>query len=432
MRIDILTLFPAMFAPLNESIVKRAAEKGVVSIGVTNIRDFAADKHHLTDDRLYGGGAGMVMKPEPIYRAVRAVKSAVRPRVIFTSPQGRPFDQKLAGELAKEEQLIIVCGHYEGVDERVIELLATDVVSLGDFVLTGGELPAMCIADAVARLLPGALGDEMSSMEESFDGGLLEYPHYTRPPVFMEKKVPEVLLSGDHAKIRKWRRQKALARTWERRPELLQKAGLSGEDLAFLEGLRQGAQQPYEVYLALLHYPVYNKKREVVNTSLTNLDLHDIARAAATYDVKRFYLVQPLEGQRGLIGQLLHYWREGFGAAHNPHRSQALQRAALAASLAQVEEEIAAEAGKPPVLVATSARITPETTGYREMRKIMREQGGAYLLLFGTGWGMTEEVMQKASYTLRPVYGRGEYNHLSVRSAASIVLDRLLGEKFSP
>ncbi|MCL2677777.1 MAG: RNA methyltransferase [Clostridiales bacterium] len=181
-----------------------------------------------------------------------------------------------------------------------------------------------------------------------------------------------------------------------------------------------------------MHYPVLNKKGETVNTSLTNLDLHDIARAAAVYDVRRFYLVQPLEGQRDLMERLLSYWREGFGVKYNPQRSEALRRAALAGSLEEAEAEITRESGGPPVLVATSARVTTGFTGYEEMSKIMRERGGAYLILFGTGWGLADAVMQKADYTLRPVYGRSSYNHLSVRSAASIVLDRLLGEKFSP
>ena len=181
MQIDILTLFPDAFAPCKTSILKRAAEKGIVELNISDIRAYTKDKHHTTDDTLYGGGAGMVMKPEPIFDAVQSVKKADSPRVIFTCAWGKPYTQQMAREFSREEQLIIVCGHYEGIDERAVELLATDVVSVGDFVLTGGEIPAMLIADSVIRLLPGALGDDSSSAEESFSEDLLEYPQYTRP-----------------------------------------------------------------------------------------------------------------------------------------------------------------------------------------------------------------------------------------------------------
>jgi tRNA (guanine37-N1)-methyltransferase len=222
LRIDILTLFPGMFAPLKESIIKRAGEKGIVDINVINIRDFAFNKHRMVDDLVYGGGAGMVMKPEPIYEAVQHIKSsaakAMPPRIIITSPQGEIFSQKKAWELSKEEHLIFICGHYEGIDDRVRVLFQGEELSIGDFVLTGGELPSMVIVDAVVRLLPGVLGDEVSAEEESFSDGLLEYPHYTRPAEFQGLKVPDVLLSGNHEEIRIWRRKQSLLKTWKNRP----------------------------------------------------------------------------------------------------------------------------------------------------------------------------------------------------------------------
>ncbi|MCR4962509.1 MAG: tRNA (guanosine(37)-N1)-methyltransferase TrmD [Firmicutes bacterium] len=425
--IDILTLFPEMFAPLQASIVQRAQNKGIVDIRLTNIRDYATDKHHLTDDRLYGGGAGMVMKPEPLLAAAQAVRRVEKPRILVMSPAGRVYDQSLARELAQERQLILICGHYEGIDQRVIESLDCQLISLGDFVLTGGETAAIAVADSVTRLLPGALGDDRSAEDESFSDGLLEYPQYTRPPEYQGLCVPQVLQSGDHAKIAAWRRRQSLALTWRNRPDLLKKAALSPEDAAYLYELRSREEQPFRLYAALLHYPVYNKKKQIIHTSLTNLDLHDIARAACTYGLSGYFVIQPMEQQRRLIGDLLQYWQTGFGARYNPDRQRALSAVKLLPDLAAAIEEIRTAEGAPPALIATSAKAWPDSVGYEEMRGLMRQKGGSYLLLFGTGFGLTDSLMEEAGYRLRPLYGAGGYNHLSVRSAASIIFDRLLG-----
>ncbi len=225
MRIDILTLFPEMFeSPLNYSILKRAQEQGIVAIAVTNIRDFATDKYRKVDDKPYGGGPGMVMMPGPLFDCFEHVEKLAphRGRVILLTPQGKRFDQAKARELAGEDRLILIAGRYEGFDERIRIGLNAEQISIGDYVLNGGELAAMVIVDAVVRLLPGALGDEDSAKDDSFTGGLLEYPQYTRPEVFRGMKVPDILLSGDHAKIAQWRRQQALERTQQWRPDLLE------------------------------------------------------------------------------------------------------------------------------------------------------------------------------------------------------------------
>ena len=223
MKIDILTLFPEMFgAVLNSSILGKAIEKGILRVDVINIRDFSKDRHRRVDDYPYGGGAGMVMMPQPLYDAIKSVKGkSADARVILTSPRGKTFCQEKARLLSKETHLIIVCGHYEGVDQRIIDSLVDEEISIGDYVLTGGELPAMVIVDAVARLLPGAIGSPLSLEQESFTNGLLEYPQYTRPADFLGMRVPEVLLSGDHKKIEEWRRRKALEITQRLRPDLL-------------------------------------------------------------------------------------------------------------------------------------------------------------------------------------------------------------------
>jgi tRNA (guanine37-N1)-methyltransferase len=222
MKIDVLTLFPGMFpGPLDESIIKRACESGRLRLGIRDLRDFTHDRHRKVDDRPFGGGPGMLMKPEPMFEAVEALRGE-KTRVILTSPAGRPFRQEIARELAAEEHLLLICGSYEGFDERVRECLADDELSIGDYVLTNGALPAMVIIDSVTRLLPGVLGDDESSVDESFSDGLLEYPQYTRPAEFRGMNVPEVLLSGDHAAIERWRREQARLRTGQRRPDLLE------------------------------------------------------------------------------------------------------------------------------------------------------------------------------------------------------------------
>jgi len=224
MRIDILTLFPEMFeSPLKYSILKRAQDEGIVSIAIANIRDFAADKYRKVDDRPYGGGAGMVMMPAPLFDCFEHVEKLAprRGRIILLTPQGQPFRQAKARELAQEDRLILIAGRYEGFDERIRIGLGAEQISIGDYILNGGELAAMVLVDAVVRLLPGALGDEQSAQDDSFSEGLLEYPQYTRPEIFRDMRVPEILLSGDHAKIAQWRRQQALERTKIWRPDLL-------------------------------------------------------------------------------------------------------------------------------------------------------------------------------------------------------------------
>jgi len=239
MRFDVFSLFPEVFnSYLNTSILKRAQELKALEVHTHNIRDWTTDKHHTTDDTPYGGGGGMVMKPEPVFAAVEGIlgEPPACP-VILLSPQGRTFTQRIAFELAEHDRLALICGRYESVDERIRQHLATDALSIGDYVLTGGELPALVIIDAVTRLLPGVLGDPDAPLDDSHATGLLEYPHYTRPPEFRGWGVPDVLLSGNHAEIARWRRQESLRRTLQLRPDLLDKVNLTPQDITFLEQL---------------------------------------------------------------------------------------------------------------------------------------------------------------------------------------------------
>ena len=237
MRFDVFTLFPNLVVPyLEESILQRARERGLVEVNVHDIRAFTSDKHHVTDEPPYGGGGGMVMKVQPIFTAVESVLGdpPACPLILMT-PQGRPFTQRVAEELVQQPRIALLCGRYEGIDERVRQHLVTDEISMGDFVLTGGELPALAVIDAVSRLIPGVLGDPDGAADDSHATGLLEYPHYTRPPEFRGWGVPPVLLSGNHAQINRWRREQSLLRTLRKRPDLLEKADLTDKDRAFLQ-----------------------------------------------------------------------------------------------------------------------------------------------------------------------------------------------------
>lgn len=239
MNYYVMTLFPEMIEKcLNTSIIGRAMDRGLLSLECVDIRAFTKEKHGHVDDYPYGGGAGMVMQAQPVYDCYQHVcgkiSSDKRPRVVYLTPQGRTFDQKMSAELAGEENLIFLCGHYEGIDERVLEMIVTDNVSIGDYVLTGGELAAMVMIDSISRNIPGVLNNEISAETESFSDGLLEYPQYTRPEVFMDKRVPEVLLSGHHANIERWRRDQSIKRTYERRPDLFEEAVFDRKDMKYI------------------------------------------------------------------------------------------------------------------------------------------------------------------------------------------------------
>ena len=249
MQFEVFTLLPEVFPSyLETSIIKRARERDLINVRVHNIRDYTHDKHHTTDDTPYGGGGGMVMKPEPVFEAIETVlglnsdqpppEPASNIPIILLTPQGCVFNQSIAQELSAHPHIILLCGRYEGIDERIREHLVTDEISVGDYVLTGGELPALILIDAIARLLPDVLGDPTGAQDDSHAMGLLEYPHYTRPPEFRGWKTPDILLSGDHAKIDKWRREQALLRTFNKRPDMLEKAELTKKDLKFIEGLK--------------------------------------------------------------------------------------------------------------------------------------------------------------------------------------------------
>ncbi|MFO7802103.1 MAG: tRNA (guanosine(37)-N1)-methyltransferase TrmD [Desulfovermiculus sp.] len=423
MHFHILTIFPEYFdSPLECGLMGKARERGVFSVSLVNPRDFASDRHRSVDDRPYGGGPGMVMSLQPLLRAVDSLSNPGR--VVLLCPQGEPFTQAKAQDLAREESVTLVCGRYEGIDARFSRLVGAEHVSIGDFVLNGGESAAVCVLEAVTRLQSHYMGCSESTQEESFSSGLLEYPHYTRPPEYAGLSVPSVLLSGDHARIAAWRREQALSVTRRCRADLLQHAHLSRRDMEFLR-TQPRVRPGRNLYVALVHWPVLNKQGEISAVSLTNLDIHDIARVCHTYGVGGYYLTTPLQDQQALAARLLDHWRIGEGQKANPDRASAIHKVAVCDDVEQVVAHVRERTGQEPWIVATSARDEGGVPCSAVRQRLTKQP---VLLLLGTGSGLAAQVLETAQEILRPIRCFDTYNHLSVRSAAAIAVDRILGD----
>lgn len=458
MRFTVVTLFPEAFdSALAASLLGKARAAGLVEIDFVNPRDFTEDRHRTVDDSPYGGGPGMVMKPGPLVAAIDSIAPGAdggeRPHRVLMSPAGAPLDQAQVRSLAGRRHVVLVCGRYEGIDQRAIDLGIDQELSLGDFVLSGGEFAALAVIDAVSRLVPGVLGDQASAEEESFsDGATLEYPQYTRPPSFRGLDVPEVLIGGHHERVRAWRRRESLRRTAVRRPELLARRRLGESDQALAAG-DPSILPAQHAYVLLAHHPVFDRTGAVVTTSVTNLDIHDIARSATTYGLAGYFPITPIAVQREKIDHIGEVWRAEVTAQQEPvdrpsrrpraaraaegDRSRALARVASAASIEDALDEIARRhGGARPRVVATSARNepapeggrAPRALGYRELRaRMAAEADRPVALLFGTGHGLAGHAISLADWILEPITGQPAWNHLSVRSAVAVILDRLFG-----
>ncbi len=430
MRFDIVTIFPECFESFfNASLLGKARAAGLVEVGFVDPRDFTRDKHRSVDDTPYGGGEGMVIKPEPMVAALASIASQAgqaAPHRVLLTPQGRAVGQADFQRLLGHEHVVLVCGRYEGFDER-IRTFVDEELSLGDFVLNGGEVAAMAVVDGVARLVPGVLGNERSLQTESHESGLLEHPQYTRPRVFRDLGVPEVLLQGDHERIRRWRRREMLERTRSRRPDMWARFRPNDEDLELLGADHHAHRMTAaRTYIALIHHPVYDRTGRVITTAITNLDLHDIARSSRTFGLGGYFVVTPLSSQRELAIRILSHWKDGYGAVYNPKRKEALSLVEVASSLEEVIERIEQREGARPVTVGTTAA---RREGQLDHGSLAAAVGGGQpvLLLVGTGWGLVQEVLDSADFSLAPLEGGTSYNHLSVRSAVAIVLDRFFG-----
>jgi len=424
MQIDIITIFPEYFeSPFKIGLLGKALKKGLLKIKIYNLRDFTEDKHKVIDDEPFGGGEGMVFKPEPLYKAITYIKE-IDPSawIIYLSPQGEVLNQKIAERLSKKEHLVLLCGRYEGIDERIRANFIDEEISIGDYVVFGGEVASLVLIETIARLIPGVVGKKDSVEKESFSAGLLKYPCYTRPRDFMGYKVPDILLSGNHAEIEKYRRKQSLEITLRRKPYLFKEIELSEEDKKIIAELLKTQR----FYIFLVHYPVFNKNGEKIASAIANFDLHDLSRLARTYGLKGVYIIQPLEDQRKLAEELIDYWLTKKGAQYNPLRKEAIKLIKIFETLDSAILEVESIEGERPILLGTDASPKRKYVKCEEIRNLLWEKPLA--LVLGTAWGLCDEVLDRCDYFLEPIWGRLDtYNHLSVRSAASIFIDRILG-----
>ena len=415
MKITVITAFPELMRNyLASSVLGRGIGAGKLEAEVVDIRDFSEGSYRQIDDYCYGSG-GMMLMAEPLAKAVESVSGGAKPYVVYPSPQGVRLHQELVEDLARKEHLVIVCGHYEGVDERFTEKYVDMEISLGDFVLTGGEMPAMAIVDAVSRLIPGVVGSESSVEEDSFYSGMLDTPHYTRPAQWRGERVPEVLLNGDAKAIERWRRRQSVERTLDRRPDIAGRAGI----IPWLSG---GA------YVMEVHYPVLDKRGEKSSTAITGMDLHDIARACRTYGIKKYLLVTPIAQQREMAKRIAGHWTSGWGADYNPDRREAFSTLKIFASVQKAIAWAEEKEKKPVFKIATTAKRHAGAQHWLTLKREILRRDHSPLIIFGTGWGLHDEVMEMADSVMTPICGgKDGWNHLSVRSAVSITLDRFFG-----
>ena len=415
MKITVITAFPELMRNyLASSVLGRGIAAGKLEAEVVDIRDFSEGSYRQIDDYCYGSG-GMMLMAEPLAKAVESVSGGAKPYVVYPSPQGVRLHQELVEDLARKEHLVIVCGHYEGVDERFTEKYVDMEISLGDFVLTGGEMPAMAIVDAVSRLIPGVVGSESSVEEDSFYSGMLDTPHYTRPAQWRGERVPDVLLNGDAKAIERWRRRQSVERTLDRRPDIAGRAGI----IPWLSG---GA------YVMEVHYPVLDKRGEKSSTAITGMDLHDIARACRTYGIKKYLLVTPIAQQREMAKRIAGHWTSGWGADYNPDRREAFSTLKIFASVQKAIAWAEEKEKKPVFKIATTAKRHAGAQHWLTLKREILRRDHSPLIIFGTGWGLHDEVMEMADAVMTPICGgKDDWNHLSVRSAVSITLDRFFG-----
>ena len=415
MKITVITAFPELMRNyLASSVLGRGIAAGKLEAEVVDIRDFSEGSYRQIDDYCYGSG-GMMLMAEPLAKAVESVSGGAKSYVVYPSPQGVRLHQELVEDLARKEHLVIVCGHYEGVDERFTEKYVDMEISLGDFVLTGGEMPAMAIVDAVSRLIPGVVGSESSVEEDSFYSGMLDTPHYTRPAQWRGERVPEVLLNGDAKAIERWRRRQSVERTLDRRPDIAGRAGI----IPWLSG---GA------YVMEVHYPVLDKRGEKSSTAITGMDLHDIARACRTYGIKKYLLVTPIAQQREMAKRIAGHWTSGWGADYNPDRREAFSTLKIFASVQKALAWTEEKEKKPVFKIATTAKRHAGAQHWLTLKREILRRDHSPLIIFGTGWGLHDEVMEMADAVMTPICGgKDGWNHLSVRSAVSITLDRFFG-----
>lgn len=442
MKISIITVFPELYDSfLKTSLIGRAVEKGLLEFNLVRLSDLCAPKERI-DEPVCGPGTGMIIKPEVIEKAIEICQNKWGQGFkIFFSPQGKKLDQRVLETLSKNffsekniqesesersgsnfEHLILVCSRYEGIDERVQEFYADAVFSIGDYVVMGGDLPAQVFLESFLRLIPGIVGKQESVEQESFSGSLLDYPEYGLPVEWNGLKIPEIVRSGNHAEIEKWRKEQAAQKT------VLKRFDWFASSEPSLQEIQLARKFIPNHYAALMHTQILVKEGVVGNNSITSLDIHDISRSGATYGIKNYFVVSPLQDQQKVLNTFLDFWKSDVGREYNSSRFEAVSRVIPALTFEEVLSKIKEKEGVDPLIICTSAReVEPEKQiDFFSQGKIFALKR-PILLVFGTGHGLSEEILKKSDFVLNPIKGMTDYNHLSVRSAAAIIFDRWLG-----
>ncbi|MCX5922280.1 MAG: tRNA (guanosine(37)-N1)-methyltransferase TrmD [Candidatus Dependentiae bacterium] len=428
MNISILTVFPELYNSfLQTSLVGRAQEKKLVSLEATSFFSYVQPKERI-DAPTFGHGSGMVIRPDVIEKAIADKEQQFGPAFkIFFSPQGKKLDQpmlrKLAQIIQERKHIMLIPARYEGMDARVEQTYADEILSIGDFVLLGGDLPAMVLIEGLIRLLPGVVGKQESIEKESFSGAFVDYPVYTAPVVWKDLEVPEVVRSGNHAAMEAWRMDQAVHKTVLTHFDWLRSQQLTSDQV------KVAKQHMPNHYVVLMHGDVLiGEDKQLGTTSVTSIDIHDIARASKSYGVRQFFIVTPLLDQQRIVRTLLDFWQTGVGIDYNRHRHEAVNAVDIKDTIDGVIASIEAQEGVKPLLVATSARDhgVDKTISFFDQAKVWGH-GRPVLFIFGTGKGLSEQLMSRCDYVLMPVHGFSNFNHLSVRSAVAVILDRWMG-----
>jgi len=428
MNISVLTVFPELYQPfLQTSLVHRAQQKGLVNFDTTSFFSLVVPKERI-DAPTFGPGSGMLIKPTVVEAGINLHEQKYGPAFkIFFSPQGQKLDQSslalLTQKISQRGHALLIAARYEGMDARIEQEYADAIVSVGDFVLMGGDLPAMMLLEGMLRFIPGVVGKEESVREDSFTGPFLDHPEYTEPVEWHGKKVPDIIRSGNHGAIAQWRQEQAAQKT-----VLQHFAWMRTQPMTDVQKKLASRYIPRH-YIALLHSDVLvgpEKKPGV--TSVTSIDIHDIARSSATYGIKQFFIVTPLTDQKRIVQTLLNFWQRGIGVDYNPSRHEAVKSVEIHDTLDSAISEIIKKEGIAPLLIATSAQKHEHVASISFWdQSLVWCKERPVLLIFGTGQGLTEDVVQRCDYLLTPVEGISGFKHLSVRSAAAVVLDRWLG-----
>lgn len=427
MIISIASLFPDLYSSfLNTSLVKRACDKGYINIDVENLFNFCESKKRI-DSPTFGFGSGMLIKPSVVQKAIESQQEKYGPAYkIFFSPQGKKLDQNLLNKIydkVKEtNHIMFLPARYEGMDSRVEEHYSDCTISIGDFVLMGGDLPVMVFMESFLRLIPGVVGKSESVLEDSFQGPFVDYPEYTEPVNWNGIEVPEIVRSGNHKALEKWRKNQAAQKTVQCHFEWLRKHVYRQEDIEL------AASHIPNHYAVLMHDHVNLGNDRIGPSSVTSLDIHDIARSAATYGIKKYYIVTPLKDQQKIIIKLLSFWQSDVGAKYNPSRYKALSKVVLKSSLEEVADDIISLDNNKPIVIGTAAKDFEHDNiiSYYD-QNIIWSLGRPVLFIFGTAKGLSADLIDSCDYLLKPVKGFSSFNHLSVRSAAAIIFDRWLG-----